>query len=112
MKLRYLYGLITAIVLMLMAPMAMACGSCHDSPGVESVYQVSAIDVGSVTALDIGAGSAGIIQNSGLFQSSIAYKELKTHDGYRMSNNSSKVTNNVLVTAYPGRNLYSGVTAA
>ena len=112
MKIRYLYGLITAIVLMLMAPMAMAggCGSCHDSPG--AMYQAFAEDVVSVNALDVGAGSKGIIQNSGLFQSTIAYKSPKEHDIHRKPTNDGKANDNVLVTAYPGRNLYSGVMAA
>ena len=112
MKVRWLYSLITAIALMLMTPMAMAaCGSCHDSPG-DKDYQVSVNDVGSVNALDVGAGPAVAIQNSGLFQSVIAYKEQKKHEIYRKPNNDGKVIGNVLVTAYPGRNLYSGVTAA
>ena len=108
-----LYSLITAIALMLIAPFAMAggCGSCHDSPG--AVYQVSAIDVGSVNALDaVGPGSGELIQNSGLFKSAIAYKSPKEHDIHRVPINDGKVNDNVLVTVYPGRNLYSGVTAA
>lgn len=109
-----LYSLITAIALMLIAPFAMAggCGSCHDSSSAGAVYEVSAIDVMSVNALDVGAGSKGIIQNSGLFQSTIAYKSPKEHESYRRPNNDGKVNDNVLVTAYPGRNLYSGVMAA
>lgn len=77
-----------------------------------AVYEVSAIDVGSATALDVGAGSSGAIQNSGPFQSTIAYKSLKEHEIHRKPINDGKANDNVLVTAYPGRNLYSGVTAA
>lgn len=114
MRIRYLYGLITAIALMMIAPFAMAggCGSCHDGPGVDAAYKVSVIDVMSLNALDTDPGSSWAIQNSGLFQSEISYKSPKEHEIYRRPSNDSKVIDNVLVTAYPGRNLYFGVTAA
>ena len=115
MKIR-LYRFITAIALMLMTPLVMACGSCHENPGVgvgvDIVYQVSKTDVTSLNVPGIVTAKSGLIQNTVLSRPAITYEQPRTMKLESKFKGNEKITRNVIVHAYPGRNLYSGVTTA
>ena len=117
MKLRWLYSIITAIALMISAPVVMACGSCHVDTGALGYQTVNVIDVGKVDPTDklisttnINANSTETMTTSGVNVPIMAYSEprkLSKHGikrvtkcgGYAKPNNDGR---------YP----YAGVTAA
>lgn len=111
MKIR-LYRFITVIALMLMTPLVMACGSCHDSTGVDIVYQVSKTDVTSVNASGIVTAERSYMQATALSVPAIEYIATNKRVMHRKTNNSGYMIRTVLVTAYPGRYQHAGVTTA
>ena len=111
---KYLFSLVTALALMISAPVVMACGSCHVDTGVLGYQAVDVFDVGN-PAIELAAISVAdepCVSCSAFNVPAVMYIEPRKRLTYEKPvNNGFKVTDNQ-VSAHAQAKPYAGVTAA
>jgi hypothetical protein len=113
MKVRYLFSLIIAAVLMMISPMTMACASCHAEQGVDNHQVTAAIGGGSSNVVDptdtkTNAKNTELMNTSGVSALIASYIKPRASEGYAISDNDGGDTPTANKQVKP----YAGVTAA